>query len=290
MQRIFNGTAITAFANIDPKADRALVTFANWAKNPPRKPVFPSLAAAYGMSYFGLVARQNHWWQTEEFPQALLEIADLTRDRMEIVCFGTSMGATGALLARRFIGSAFTLAVSPQYAITPQDAPWEDRWRGIAAALPQIIRPDSPTNLCARTAVLYDPFHRSDSRHVAHIAAGGPIVRLPLAFSDHAPLEQIKAAGHLDAFTQAAIVANDMAQSRAIVRSSRDANGNFGLHMWLRKTGHMPLHMRFAQIDALSAAFPDNMDITQEKARIMSRLTAHQRAHNLRAGQNGKAI
>ncbi|WP_108501307.1 hypothetical protein [Paracoccus indicus] len=154
------------------------------------------LAAATGMGFVGFIARQNHWWQTPEMPQALRAATEHLTQGQDIMLFGRSMGSAGALLAARSLPVSTVLAVAPPIIVDEQHASWELRFQTVAHLARQIHGLEPYTDPRTRTYVAYDPFRRDDVNYLQlPDAAGRTYVRWPVPLSDHRPMVDVWKAG-----------------------------------------------------------------------------------------------
>ncbi len=126
MDALFLGDCIDCYTHLKA-AKFLLVTLSTRAS-----PLSPTV---FGMGYFSrreiawvaLKSNQNHWWQTKELETvaALIKTIIKIEAYNEVICYGASMGAMGALLLAPMIGAKKILAVGPVLTVDPS---LEPRW------------------------------------------------------------------------------------------------------------------------------------------------------------------
>lgn len=202
---------------------RVLLTFTHWNK---KKPVNAGLAAAAGMGFIGVAAKQNHWWQVPDFPEALRRVQSVLAQGAEVTTFGSSMGGAGALLSAQFLPVSTVLSVAPPIIVDPQVAPWEQRFR-VVEHLTKCIFPLGPNaSPATETFLVYDPFYQADVNHLQLMRqAGRAFHRWPLPHSSHTPMLELSKAGLYRDFTTAFFVDRDPVRAHDILRSSRHKRG-----------------------------------------------------------------
>ncbi|WP_411839049.1 hypothetical protein [Paracoccus sp. ME4] len=210
-------------AGKDLHLPRVLLTFTHWNK---RKPVNAGLATAAGMGFIGVAARQNHWWQVSDFPEAMKRVRSALAANAEVTTFGSSMGGAGALLAAQFVPVFTVLSVAPPIIVDPEVAPWERRFRSVGH-LTKCIFPLGPNaSEATETYLVYDPFYQADVDHLQLLQqAGREFQRWPLPHSNHTPLLELSKAGLYRDFTTAFFVDRNPGEAYDILRASRHRRG-----------------------------------------------------------------
>src|SRR5690606_19903706 len=69
-----------------------------------------------------------HWYQTSEILDAVPLIAEIAKGYRRVTTYGSSMGGYAAIKFAPAMGAAATIAISPQYSIHPEKAPFETRF------------------------------------------------------------------------------------------------------------------------------------------------------------------
>ncbi|WP_155931282.1 hypothetical protein [Methylosinus trichosporium] len=135
-----------------------------------------------------VISKQNHWWNTPDWSEALKAIAAyaVTRGGPEIVTYGSSMGGHGALVASKPLGAARVVAYAPQFSVDPKLVPWEKRWLSDVKSIKFMGAPFADSVAATDCIFIFsDPFFEADQRHVMEISRHAPIRHLRVAFADH---------------------------------------------------------------------------------------------------------
>ncbi|UVO50767.1 alpha/beta hydrolase [Sphingomonas sp. SUN019] len=198
-----------------------VVTFASFTNTPDLdRPGFgEEFLEREGIDAIHVVNRLNRWYQHRDIPDMLAAIAAVTRDYDRVITYGSSMGGYAALRFARSLGADTAIALSPQHSVDPRVVPWETRWQPDIA---QIEFDEIPFAPAPRQYVFYDPHDIPDDRHVALIAAAGPVARIPLPHAGHPVGALLTETGALQ-WALRAIAAGtfDPAEVRSKVRAGR---------------------------------------------------------------------
>lgn len=222
IRSLFAGSDLRVFGS-GLHLPRVLLTFTSWNK---RSPVHAGLAKAAGMGYVGFAANQNHWWQTDEFPEALEIVRSRLADDTRLVAFGSSMGGAGALLAAQFIEVGTVLAVAPPIIVDAEVTPWEKRFSRVRDLTKCRFLLQGNVSPETATYVIYDPFYSDDVNHLQLLeAAGRSFARWPLPHSNHNPLLELSRAGLYRDFTTAFFIDDDPDAAWAILREAQRVRG-----------------------------------------------------------------
>jgi hypothetical protein len=194
-----------------------------------QKPCFgAAFLAKYGYAHVLVTVSTNHWYQVPDFPRALEAIRGRLEGRTAI-CFGNSMGASGALLASGPLAAARTLLFSPIVSIYPEEPPRERRWaqdREGSELLHRMAEYVSPT---AHRYVLYDPFHR-DRAHAEVLAAlPGPTTLYRVPFAGHPCSKMLSEIGLISRLTRQILDGDAPSPSlaRLAIREKRHASAHY---------------------------------------------------------------
>lgn len=131
----------------------------------------------------------NHWYQTPDITPAIRAMRDAA-GFARLATYGSSKGAYAAILHSRALAAEVVIAVSPQFSIDREKAPFEPRWAPEASTL-TFDWDDMAAGIShtARIFILYDSC-TIDALHARAIADLAPNVQLiPVPFSDHPSLD-----------------------------------------------------------------------------------------------------
>lgn len=162
-----------------------VVTFSSLTDDPRLdRPGFgETMLKRHGIDAIHVINRTNIWYQYSELPDALQAIASATANYERIITYGSSMGGYAAIRFAGAIGAGTAIAISPQYSVSPQLAPFETRWRILTRNIQFIHENAGPACGAVAPIVFYDPRDR-DAEHFGLIARAYPRtggVRLPHA-------------------------------------------------------------------------------------------------------------
>jgi pimeloyl-ACP methyl ester carboxylesterase len=243
-RKLFDGEDIRVFYFGEDKA-RVMMTFTRWANSPPGNLVSPTVAHVGGLGFVGFAALKNHRWQTPELPAAFEAVNKVFGDGKSITTFGVSMGGTGAVLASQFIGVEKIVAVSPRPAPAPrpfvsgltlEEAIHNNPLHDPHGSLKDMIIPLAPSiNNLTETNILYDPFFKLDLPFIDIIEeARGKVIRWPLPFAGHTPLQELKLAGLNRQFMTQMFIDDDFDAARDTYRQARSKSGLFEFQKGVR--------------------------------------------------------
>lgn len=186
---IHNGPRIIVRTTRRPGPQKVLVvTFSPAIERGESKPIRgfgEDYIAKLGYDTLCFISSDNHWWHVQEAVQAVEAAARICAEYDEVVGYGVSMGAYGALLFSKQLRLTRIIAAVPQYSIDPSARPFETRWAHFAkrvelpsAELVEAINPKSEIYF------LYDPLFQPDYAHMALLKpAGGRHIRA--SFANH---------------------------------------------------------------------------------------------------------
>ena len=169
-----NGQTRVTLRARDPAAHTLVVTFNFLSSNNVEDLGYAEgFFWGHGMDVLSVKCRDNRWFQ-DLSPSDFQSVMDsLSYD--EVLSYGVSMGAYGALAFSRPIGARAAILFSPQFSPDPAFVPWETRWPEARGATSMQHPP--PAGLIdpkTRYAIIYDPRDVGDARHVAAIVAAAP--------------------------------------------------------------------------------------------------------------------
>ncbi len=162
-----------------------MVTFSSLTDDPRLdRPGFgEAMLKRNGIAAIHVINGTNVWYQYPEFPDALQTIAAAAAGHARIITYGSSMGGYAAIRFAGAIGAGTAIAISPQYSVSPQLAPFETRWRVLTRNIRFIHELAEPASGAVEPIVFYDP-RDPDAEHFRLIARAYPRtkgVRLPHA-------------------------------------------------------------------------------------------------------------
>lgn len=174
----------------DSQRPCGVITFSAWSNNPPR------IAPADSVSGFGegvflkdgldelhVIARRNHWYQTEEHDAVLACVRRFAAQRRTIT-YGASMGGYGAALFSHLLDVP-GLCFSPQFSLHPSVAPFERRWLSERKDMPEFERGLISRNRGAQGYSFHDPFCRPDDKQAKLFRALTDYRVIRCAFTGH---------------------------------------------------------------------------------------------------------
>jgi hypothetical protein len=149
--------------------------------------------------------RDDSWYQDLLADDLRDEGFAFLKDYRERIGYGSSMGAYGVLYLSDALGLDRVIAVSPQYSIDRNVAPFENRWQSLAADI-RFVHRWSHAPYRARTVTIYDPFDNADARHVEFLRAKFPNgVDIALPFTGHPSLSALVESGQISSIIESLI-------------------------------------------------------------------------------------
>jgi hypothetical protein len=167
MQTIFSGDHARAY--LIAKSPHDLVfTFDFWT---PRKSDFiparaGTLLAKSDASQLIVQTRRNDWFLNADLPALLDACGAAAKPYANVLCYGFSMGAYGAMIFSGAVGASRVVCVSPQFSVDPAKVPFEKRWLKDALLIDFTHeRFEDRINRDAPGLIVFDPMVRDDARH-----------------------------------------------------------------------------------------------------------------------------
>jgi hypothetical protein len=197
LRTIFHGDQLIAkLAQPSVPHSRLIVTFDHFVQ---RKQDFDQdkelFFAKHGVSHLHVYTRSNHWFQVAE-SYALAEVLnEAAKEFTQVVAYGSSMGAYGALIFSGALRAKRVICFSPQYSVDPEKVPFDGRWKKDRALLSTFHRDDMVDSLAPEASIelFYDPFHKMDSQHARLIFdAHSNVKMIGLPFSGHPTAHVLK--------------------------------------------------------------------------------------------------
>jgi pimeloyl-ACP methyl ester carboxylesterase len=164
--------------------DLCYVTFASYTdERVLDRPGFgESFFRSRGVDAVHVLSRDNDWYQYPEWDDAVAAIAAAAAGYAQVVAYGSSMGGFAALHYGASCGAQLGIAISPQYSVDPEIAPFEDRWIDDVARIR--FRRDE-TRPLPRQYIVYDPMDPNDRQHFELFAARSPTIGLRAMHGGH---------------------------------------------------------------------------------------------------------
>jgi hypothetical protein len=246
-QVIFDGSHLRAV--LFPGHARLLMVTLDWrrdGKDQFSPDVYATHFARAGIAQLSIKTQVNDWFinpDTVALEQALTTLPPFyTRVQM----LGFSMGAYGALRFAKALHASTVVAVSPQWSIHPDHAPFEQRYSTEGRSLDPGLADLGPRAVPGlRGLILIDPFVPADLLHARRIQAAFPALQmLRLSFGGHPAFGVIREAGASWAVYHAASARRpDPAAILAAHRAGRRRSAAY----WLRLAEQAgPRHPRLA--------------------------------------------
>jgi len=186
MTELFRSDNVVARAVACEDVSRWVITFDNYSIGHgfDREGFAEAYLRAQGISAIHIMGKREDWYQYPEMAEVFIAVRAAIGGASRSMTYGSSMGGYAALRFADALGVDAALALSPQYSINPERAPFEKRWLQDAERISW--RPDGepPLPRRARAVVVFDPVSL-DRLHVELIAAETEIVAIPIRYSGH---------------------------------------------------------------------------------------------------------
>lgn len=166
--------------------------------------------------------RQPNWYQDESFFEAMLALRSFIGPETELICYGSSMGAYGAILSANALVATRVVAFCPQYSIDQSAAPFERRFRTESQRIGP-FRWETPDEFSSAVQylVIFDPTHRLDSMQRRLFPSAPNWRDLPVPGSGHGPLSALLEMGLSNELFDVIVGRISIKDMRNIIRLSR---------------------------------------------------------------------
>lgn len=186
-------------------------------------PVCPRFAQRLGIDALVVQTARRDWFVSDRSPALAEALERATRDYDEVVATGFSMGGYAALLYSAACHARRVMAVSPQYSIDPEVAPYDPgrhpKFARIGMTMP---RPEDRGARDMTGLLIYDPAIAADRAHAARIGAAFPrLTALPLPHGGHPATGVLAQAGRIGKLAE--MLVEDRIDAAAIRRDHREA-------------------------------------------------------------------
>lgn len=152
-----------------------------------------------GISGIYIALTETNWFQCPDFFEAMYACRDFLGPDVPVTSYGSSMGGYGAILAAKTLRATLCVALSPQFSIDLQVAPFERRYLEFSHRIgPFLHNISEEVDLSCDYVIAYDPLHRRDRQHVCLLSQYFPLFELPVYCAGHGVLSVIQKAGGLD--------------------------------------------------------------------------------------------
>lgn len=261
MMDIFRSDNIVARAVARDDVSRWVITFDNYGIGHgfEREGYSQGFLHDKGLSAIHVMGRREDWYQYPDMMDAIAAVRDHLAGAERVITYGSSMGGYAALRFADPLGANAALALSPQYSINPDKAPFETRWLQDARRIewrPE-HEPALPKN--ARAVVAYDPT-TVDRQHIDLIAAEAEIERIPVRYSGH-PSGRVVADAHLLAPLLIDILngVEQLSHYRHAVRASRSQSSSYLVNLARAQPAHRA-HLALALAQRAASIEPVQVD------------------------------
>ncbi|MGE7415072.1 tetratricopeptide repeat protein [Methylobacterium tarhaniae] len=168
-----------------PNKELIVVSFASYDKNQTKdKSGFGErLFEKYNTSAIFVTCSNNDWYQYEEIFDAITAINKVTCAYHEIVNYGSSMGGYASILFSKLTKADRVIAISPQFSINPESAPYEKQWSHIGSKLHYVLDP-ATKGASGSITIIFDP-RTIDGIHAERINNEYAVHMVPFAYSGH---------------------------------------------------------------------------------------------------------
>lgn len=186
------------FAPGKSEAPAVFATFTPRNGGRPNKKGFgEAFFAKRGIPALHFVAQRNHWWQVADLAAAISAAEPFLSKFSQVITYGASMGAHGALVHSKALRATRAVALSPQFAINGRATPWLPAWSRDTATVKEAFRMEEGLSPTADVFVVYDPLDAFDVDHVRKIESIRPVTKVPVSFAGHSTAEALLNAGQL---------------------------------------------------------------------------------------------
>lgn len=162
----------------------------------PRKGQSRETLRAAGLDAIQVIPRGNHWYQYDDMDAMMAEVRLVANRYSEVVAYGQSMGAYGAIHTSALLRPSRVLAICPQFSIDPARISFDSGFKVLAADI-DFTRDDIEKNASHDTefVVAYDQLYPIDCNHYREYERHlKKLYRLRMPFCGHGVSESLKEA------------------------------------------------------------------------------------------------
>lgn len=162
----------------------------------PRKGQSRETLRGAGLDSVQIIPRGNHWYQYGDIPEMIAEVRRIAAPYSEVVAYGQSMGAYGAIHTSALLRPTKVLAICPQFSIDPNRINFETGFRTLAKDI-DFMRDEIQDNASQDTdfIIAYDQLFSIDGNHYREYERHlKNLYRLRMPFCGHGVSEALKEA------------------------------------------------------------------------------------------------
>lgn len=261
---------------------RWVVTFDNYGIGPGfERPGFSQdYLQRAGISAIHVMGVGGDWYQYPEMAAAMKAVGLATADADRVVTYGCSMGGYAALRFAEAAGAHAVLALSPQYSINPETAPFEGRWIQESRNIQWIPEIEKPLNISCPAIIAYDPTD-IDRRHAHLFAQEAAVEHLRVPYGGHPVSTFLAEAGLLKPLLDDVISGRlDAASFQRAIRKARTTNATYFSQLADRQPAHRP-DLALALAKRALERSPDSVIALGSYASKLTKLGRHEEAVRL---------
>ncbi|GAB7527797.1 hypothetical protein PS3A_02030 [Pseudomonas sp. 3A(2025)] len=162
----------------------------------PRKGQSRETIRAAGLDAIQVIPRGNHWYQYDDIDAMIAEVRLIADRYSEVVAYGQSMGAYGAIHTSALLRPSTVLAICPQFSVDPARITFDSGYEDYAVDI-NFIRDDIEKNASPDTefVITYDQHLLNDYNHyLAYEGHLKTVYRLRMPFCGHGVSEALRKA------------------------------------------------------------------------------------------------
>lgn len=246
VRRVARGTGSFCYVTFDSYTDNRSLDRAGFGEH---------YLQSRGIDAIHILSRDNYWYQHPELPDALAAAASAAGCYSRVFAYGSSMGGYAALQYGADCGAHCGIAISPQFSIDPDVAPFEDRWLFDASRIR--FRADQTTPL-AEQYIFFDQYDARDNAHFKLFSERSLTIGIRVPYAGHPVGGYLAETGMFDTFFSK--LHGDGLDARLLereLRSRRHLSGQYFFALSRR----IPLHRPWQRIAMARRAMqisPDN--------------------------------
>lgn len=160
----------------------------------PRKGQSRETLRAAGLDSVQIIPRGNHWYQYDDIREMIAEVRQIANHYSEVLAYGQSMGAYGAIHTSALLRPSKVLAICPQFSIDPARISFDSGFKVLAKDI-SFIRDEIKHNASQDTefVIAYDPLFPIDGNHYLEYEKHlKNLYRLRMPFCGHGVSEALK--------------------------------------------------------------------------------------------------
>lgn len=162
----------------------------------PRKGQSRETLRAAGLDSVQVIPRGNHWYQYDDISEMIAGVRRVADPYSEVVAYGQSMGAYGAIHTSALLRPSKVLAICPQFSIDPARISFDSGFKVLAKDI-SFIRDEIKYNASHDTefVIAYDQLFSIDGNHCREYEKHlKNLYRLRMPFCGHGVSEALKEA------------------------------------------------------------------------------------------------